>query len=81
MSPLPSRITADDSVPSPCISVCTVLQPSRICTGCFRTLDEIAEWSLLDAAGKRAVLAVLPARRLALGFPDDAKQATTDANR
>jgi predicted Fe-S protein YdhL (DUF1289 family) len=33
------------------------------CAGCFRTLDEIAAWSTLDDAGKRRVLAALPARR------------------
>lgn len=69
---------ADDPVPSPCTSVCTVLEPARVCIGCFRTLDEIAEWSLLDAAGKRAVLAALPARRAALGFADE---ASADAER
>ena len=51
-------------VPSPCISVCEML-PTGVCAGCFRTLDEIAAWSVLDADGKRAVLAALPARRIA----------------
>jgi hypothetical protein len=32
------------------------------CMGCFRTLDEIASWSLLDAAAKRRVLDALPVR-------------------
>jgi hypothetical protein len=35
------------------------------CLGCFRTLDEIAVWSMLDAEAKRAVLAALAARRAA----------------
>jgi len=50
-------------VPSPCISVCTMDTASGLCVGCFRTLDEIAAWSVLDDAGKRRVLAALPARR------------------
>jgi predicted Fe-S protein YdhL (DUF1289 family) len=75
-----SASVADETVPSPCISVCAVLESARVCSGCFRTLDEIAEWSLLDAAGKRAVLAALPARRAALGFADDA-EASVDAER
>jgi len=33
-----------------------------LCLGCFRTLDEIAAWSLLDAAAKRRVLDALPVR-------------------
>ena len=50
-----------------------MLEGAGVCIGCFRTLDEIAEWSRLDDAGKRAVLAALPARRIALGFVDDVK--------
>ncbi|WP_374414737.1 DUF1289 domain-containing protein [Novosphingobium colocasiae] len=50
-------------VPSPCTGVC-VLEPSTgWCRGCLRTIDEIAAWSTLDDAGKRAVLAALAARR------------------
>ena len=52
-----------------------MLEGAGVCIGCFRTLDEIAEWSRLDDAGKRAVLAALPARRAALGFVDDVKEA------
>ena len=32
------------------------------CRGCYRTLDEIAAWSVLDDTGKREVLARLPLR-------------------
>jgi hypothetical protein len=49
-------------VPSPCISLCVIDADGVLCVGCFRTLDEIAEWSLLDADAKRRVLAALPAR-------------------
>ncbi len=57
----------EGDVPSPCISLCVLLEAEGLCVGCLRTVDEIAEWSLLDATGKRAVLAALPARRAALG--------------
>ena len=52
-----------------------MLEGAGVCIGCFRTLDEIGEWSRLDDAGKRAVLAALPARRATLGFVDDVKEA------
>ena len=52
-----------DFVPSPCISVCVLDTKRRFCTGCFRTLDEIAAWGTLDAAAKRRIVAELPARR------------------
>lgn len=51
-----------DDVASPCISVCVLDADGVMCTGCFRTLDEIAAWGMLDAEAKRRVLAALPAR-------------------
>ena len=52
-------------VASPCVSVCRMSPASGLCEGCFRTIDEIAHWSLFDDDEKRAVLAQLPARRSA----------------
>jgi predicted Fe-S protein YdhL (DUF1289 family) len=34
-----------------------------LCRGCYRTLDEIAAWSVLDDDARRTVMAALPARR------------------
>ena len=51
-------------VPSPCINVCKLDETSGWCTGCLRTLDEIACWSQLDDDGKRAVWQQLPQRRV-----------------
>ena len=44
-----------DLVPSPCISLCRVDAHTHWCDGCFRTLDEISQWSRLDAVGKLCV--------------------------
>ena len=55
-----------DTNASPCINVCKMDAASGWCEGCLRTLDEIAGWSLLDAAARRAVWAQLPARRALL---------------
>ncbi len=57
------REGSSEPVASPCISVCVMDASGGLCIGCFRTLDEIAAWSVLDAGAKRAVLAALPARR------------------
>ncbi|MEM7764552.1 MAG: DUF1289 domain-containing protein [Pseudomonadota bacterium] len=40
---------------SPCISVCT-LDEDSVCMGCFRTLDEIIDWTMLSDAEKTDVL-------------------------
>ena len=50
-----AELPEDGPVPSPCISVCAMDPATGRCIGCYRTLDEIAAWSGLDDAGKRAV--------------------------
>ncbi len=51
-----------DEVESPCVKICLVHPEERICTGCLRTLDEIAGWSRMTQEDRRAVIAELPAR-------------------
>jgi predicted Fe-S protein YdhL (DUF1289 family) len=41
--------------PSPCVSVCCMSPASGLCSGCLRTLNEIAAWGSLPAAAKRTV--------------------------
>jgi predicted Fe-S protein YdhL (DUF1289 family) len=52
-------------VPSPCTSVCKIDEATGLCAGCLRTLDEIAAWSVLDNAQRRAVWAAIADRRAA----------------
>lgn len=49
-------------MPSPCINVCRMDAATGWCVGCQRTLQEIAAWSGLSDADKRAVWQALPAR-------------------
>jgi len=56
-----------DQVASPCVLVCLYDKGLDACRGCFRTLDEIAHWSIYTADEQRAVLARLAARRAELG--------------
>ncbi len=55
-------VVAQPGVASPCINVCQMNATSGLCEGCFRTLDEIACWSIYEDDEKRAVLAQLPER-------------------
>ena len=43
---------------SPCLNIC-VLDAARTCTGCGRTLDEIARWGRMSAAEQWQVIARL----------------------
>ena len=47
---------------SPCIKVCTLTGDNR-CSGCLRTLDEIAAWSAMSAEAQWALVWVLDQRR------------------
>ena len=40
---------------SPCISVC-LLDDNDICVGCYRSADEVTDWFMADAQGKRDIL-------------------------
>jgi hypothetical protein len=47
---------------TPCIKICTLDAASGLCTGCGRSLDEIARWSSLTDAQRRAIMMELPSR-------------------
>ena len=50
-------------IDSPCIKICVVDPRSRLCTGCLRTIDEIAAWSRMTPAARAEVIAALPDRK------------------
>jgi predicted Fe-S protein YdhL (DUF1289 family) len=54
---------AVDDVPSPCIGICVLDPATGWCKGCRRTIDEIAAWTRLGPAGRRAVVEAAEARR------------------
>ena len=58
----PVRVRARDELDSPCIQVCVVHPIERICTGCYRTIDEISFWSRMTAEERRTIMATLPDR-------------------
>jgi len=55
---------------SPCIKVC-VLDAAARCTGCGRTVDEIARWAQMSAQEQWAVVARLARER---GIPVERSQ-------
>ena len=50
-------------VQSPCINICKMDAANGLCTGCWRTLDEIAAWSRLDDTARSAILTAVQQRR------------------
>jgi uncharacterized protein len=57
----------ETEVPSPCVSICVIDEPTGLCAGCYRTLAEIASWIDLSAAERRALVAALARRRAVYG--------------
>jgi len=51
-----------DEVQSPCIKICVVHPEARICTGCYRTLDEIRDWSKMTPETRSDIMSELPDR-------------------
>lgn len=64
--------TQTSDIPSPCINVCRIDPVQGLCSGCFRTLDEIAAWGMSDDDSKRQTWA-----RIAERLPVPASHHTT----
>ncbi|WP_118134855.1 DUF1289 domain-containing protein [Oceanicella sp. SM1341] len=68
-------------IESPCVKICVIHPGAQICTGCLRSLDEIAGWSALPAAERRRIMEELPSRRAALRAPENRPSARRRARR
>lgn len=53
---VPQRGMTPGVADSPCIRVCRLDASGRVCTGCLRTLEEIAGWSRYSDAERARVL-------------------------
>jgi len=56
------KIWKRDEIESPCIKICVVHPEARICTGCFRSIDEITGWARMSREERRAIMEELPTR-------------------
>lgn len=48
---------------TPCIGLCQIHAVSGLCSGCLRSLDEIALWSQLTNPERAKIMAGLSARK------------------
>jgi len=49
-------------VQTPCIDICKIDNDSRLCLGCWRSIDEIARWSQMSDVERAQVMNALPGR-------------------
>ena len=52
-------------IASPCTAVCSMDEKRELCTGCYRTLDEIMQWSRFNGEKKHQVNTAAAERRAA----------------
>ena len=55
-------VRAAAEIPSPCSSICRMSAETGLCEGCFRTRDEIANWSGTSDGGKRSIWKLIEQR-------------------
>ena len=51
-----------NEIESPCVKVCIVDPKTRLCMGCYRSMDEIRDWSRMTPAERKATMNTLPSR-------------------
>lgn len=56
----------EKQVESPCVSICQLDDNDKFCIGCYRTPDEIEQWSSLSSSEKLIILSAIEARKLEL---------------
>ncbi|MDA9671930.1 DUF1289 domain-containing protein [Paracoccaceae bacterium] len=61
-----SEVWTRNEIQSPCIKICIIHPSERLCTGCYRTIEEISAWSRLPSEQREKVSNELPKRALRL---------------
>jgi len=56
------KSTFETAVQSPCINICD-LDDDSICLGCYRAIEEIAGWGMLDNSEKLEIIEKSEKRR------------------
>lgn len=51
-----------DEIDSPCVNICVMHRKAEICIGCFRTIEEISRWSVMNTPERNALVRELPTR-------------------
>lgn len=57
-----SKALGNAAIETPCVKVCEIDQATRLCTGCGRSLAEIAAWSTMSREERCRVMDTLHER-------------------
>ena len=64
-----------DEIESPCVQICVIHPEARICTGCFRSIEEITKWSKMTNETRASIMEELPTRESLLKKRRGGRQA------
>ncbi|MDG1936225.1 MAG: DUF1289 domain-containing protein [Paracoccaceae bacterium] len=53
-----------DEIESPCVKLCIIHPVEKVCSGCYRTLDEIGRWSQMSPKERTTIMSELPGRAI-----------------
>lgn len=56
------KVWKRNEIESPCIKICVIHPEERICTGCYRSIEEIGGWARMSDEARRAIIEDLPSR-------------------
>ncbi|MCX8501019.1 MAG: DUF1289 domain-containing protein [Alphaproteobacteria bacterium] len=62
------RHRVDHEIPSPCVGICQMDSTSGLCTGCYRTGEEIKNWRASDNGQRLAIYEKIQSRRRQIAF-------------
>ena len=57
------KIWKRNEIESPCVKVCVIHPAHQICVGCFRTANEIEDWSNFTAEKRKNIMSCLKERK------------------
>ncbi|MBV1864479.1 MAG: DUF1289 domain-containing protein [Rhodobacteraceae bacterium] len=68
-----------DEIDSPCVNICVMHRKAEICIGCYRTIDEISKWSVMNTRERKTLVRELPSRAgLLVGKRGQARRSRRD---
>ena len=60
---LPADPVSKNPVKSPCMGVCDIANPEKLCRGCFRYGSEISRWPIMNELEKQQVIDQITGRQ------------------
>ena len=61
--PKPRKLTGRQNMKTPCVKICVIHTVEKICVGCYRTREEIAQWQKFTEEEQKTLMESLINRK------------------